>query len=85
MMQRIALVGIELAIGMDLHGERFCYVAGCAYGGITFGDAGYGGTAGIQVTGYNSISLGASFDVVGGGARRAREQWRAFGTARCHP
>ena len=48
--------GIELAIGMDLHGERFCYVAGCAYGGITFGDAGYGGTAGIQVTGYKSIS-----------------------------
>jgi hypothetical protein len=29
--------------------------------------------------------LGASFDVVGGGARRAREQWRAFGTARYHP
>jgi hypothetical protein len=48
--------GIELAIGMDLHGEQFCYVAGCAYGGITIGDPGFGGTAGIQVTGYKSIS-----------------------------
>lgn len=42
--------GIELAIGMDLHGEQFCYVAGCAYGGITIGDPGFGGT------GYKSIS-----------------------------
>lgn len=40
-------VGIEFVIGMDLYGECFCYVVGCVYGGIIFGDVGYGGIVGI--------------------------------------
>lgn len=49
-------VGSEIAVGVTLTGERFCYVAGCAYSGITLGDPGAGGTAGVQVTGYKSIA-----------------------------
>ena len=49
-------VGMELALGVTLTGERFCYVAGCAYSGVTLGDPGAGVSAGIQVTGYKSIA-----------------------------
>ena len=49
-------VGMELALGVTLTGDRFCYVAGCAYSGVTLGDPGAGVSAGIQVTGYKSIA-----------------------------
>ena len=49
-------VGTELALGVTLTGERFCYIAGCAYSGVTLGDPGAGVSAGIQVTGYKSIA-----------------------------
>ena len=49
-------VGMELALGVTLTGDRFCYVAGCAYSGVTFGDPGASVSAGISVTGFKSIA-----------------------------
>lgn len=48
--------GLEVGLGMDLHGEQFCFFAHCAWAGITLDTPSGSVAAGFQVTGYKSIA-----------------------------
>lgn len=48
--------GLEVGLGVDLHGDRFCFLAHCAWAGITLDTPSGSVAAGFQVTGYKSIA-----------------------------
>ena len=48
--------GLEVGFGADFHGDVFCFLAHCAWAGITLDTPSGSVAAGFQVTGYKSIA-----------------------------